>query len=227
MSRTNYKYTCEFCGKNFVRESAYTKHRCEQMERHENLKTLVGQAALGYYKKWFDLKRRRLRNPEGFLQSIHYKPIMKFAEFANRVRLPEPETFIRFVVDKNYGPNVWCHEQVYREYLEYLDRQGDPRTQAAATIKTILRFAEEHDCSFEEFFDRVTTPELVSMIYGRRLSPWLLLHSPKFNRYLQKSEPYEKSLITNVIRPSYWTSRFQKDPSSANYMNAIVKRLKL
>lgn len=227
MAKTNFNYTCEFCGKNFVRESAYAKHRCEAMERHENMRTLVGQAALMYYKTWFRFKKRRLRNDMGFLKSQYYKPFMKFAEFARKVHLPEPDTFIKRMVDKNYAPAVWHYSQVYTEYLEFLDQKGDPYSRAADSIKTIRNFAEDADIPFEAFFEKVTTPEMVHMIYSRRLSPWVLLHSPKFKAYLQKVSPSDRTLIQGVIRPAFWAKRFKGHPEACNYMNSIVRRLKL
>ena len=49
---SKYKFTCKFCGKNFVHEGWYLKHRCKEMARDEAIRTPEGQAAWEFYKLW-------------------------------------------------------------------------------------------------------------------------------------------------------------------------------
>ena len=198
------------------------------MRRDAQIRTQEGQAAWQFYQLWLKKNRRSTRGIHSFVGSRYYKAFNKFAEFVKKLSLPEPDTFIWFVVDKKYEPTLWTDRRVYQEYLEFLDRQGDYLSRAACTIKTIKKIASEVGCEFAEVFDHITAPELIHKINSRELSPWLLLASPKFiNFYKTEISPTDRVRIEGIIRIPYWKERFAKYPDAHKDMKSMVKRLNL
>jgi hypothetical protein len=225
---TDYKYKCQFCGKHFVHEGWYLKHQCEQMKRDQDMRTPQGQAAWRFYQLWLTKNRKKARNVDTFMTSRFYNAFIKFTEFVHRTGLPEPDTFIGFMVRKNYDPFMWTDSRIYRAYLEYLDRQGDPWNRIETTIKTIKRYTNSVDCKPSEIFDFISSSELVHKIYSRELSPWFLLTSQRFmNYYRTKLNHDEKLRVDTVIRPKFWRERFDKNPNIVKDVQNIVKRLNL
>ncbi len=225
---TKYKYKCSFCGKSYVKEQYYLKHRCKEMQRHEEFKTPIGQAAWRFYQRWLALNKRKIITAEGFLESHFYTAFVKYARFVKEMRLPDPDRFIWLMVNKKYSPNVWTEDTVYRSYLEFLDLQGDPMDRAADTIKSMKRLAGDKECEIAQIFDNMTAPELYHHLYTRELSPWLLFHSGRFwHFYKTKTNTADRAMIDTLIRLDFWKSQFAKHPKVHNDLKNMVKRLNL
>ena len=198
------------------------------MIRAEEFESSVGQAAWEFFKHWFNKQNRRVRSKDSFLTSRYYTSFMKFAKFVKDTNMPEPDRFVEWMIDKNYDPKMWTRDEVYRSYLEHLDRAGDPYIRAATTIKTIQRLMDEEHCQFHEIFEHITPQVVIHYLYSRQLSPWLLLHSPKFwGYYKNKLSNADRTIIDVLIRASFWKERFNKETEAAEAMKAMVKRLKL
>ncbi len=225
---SKYKFTCEFCGKHFVHEGWYLKHECEEMRRAEQIETHIGQAAWAFFKMWLTKQRRKPHGIDTFLKSRFYNAFIKFAEFVQKTNLPDHETFVKFVILKKYDPHMWTNSAVYKGYLEFLDRQGDPIYRAESTIKFIQKYTHEVGCDFDQVFEHITTPVLVHKIYSREISPWLILHSPKFwNFYKNRASFIDRIQIDGVMRVNFWRDRFKTHPKSVNDIKDMVKRLNL
>ena len=226
--KKNYKFTCEFCGKHFVREHNYLKHMCKEMKRYDEVEhTVIGQAAWTFYKQWMNKNGRQARNLDAFVTSSFYNAFIKFAKFVKETKVPDPDQYMWFMMDKKYRPIVWTEDVPYREYLEFVDLQGDPYDRAAYTIKALQRISKEQGCNLRDVFDHMTAPEMVHRIYIRELSPWFLLNSVKFLALLKRSDRAEQQMLDNVIRPGFWRDRFQKNPDAHKDLKIIVKRLNL
>lgn len=203
-------------------------HRCEQMRRHEEFQTPIGQAAWIYYGKWLKIKKRQVPRAEAFLQSKFYKPLIRFAKFVKRVGLPDIDLFIWLMNDKDTPPVLWTNDDVYAMYLEFLDRTADPYKRAQTTVDTLFQIAEAADCDVSETFDVLTGPELIQLLRERRLSPWMILFSKKFKEFLtQRASPEEVTIIQTIIRPAHWKERFTKAPEVVAKMQEYVSALNL
>lgn len=222
------RFQCNYCGKQFVHEDRFLAHKCEQMKRHEEFQTPVGQAAWIYYQKWMKAYRRQVPRSDAFLHSKFYKPIIRFANFAKRVNLPDIDSFIWLMKEKDMSPVLWVNDQVYAMYLEFLDRQADPYKRAELTIKTLFDIAEAAECDVSEVFDVITGPEFIQMLRERRLSPWILLRSRKFKEFLtHKVSPEEMTIIQAIVRPQYWKEKFDQRKAIVDTMDLYVKELNL
>jgi len=198
------------------------------MKREEASHTPEGQAAWRFYQQWLSKHRRKPRGMNSFLTSHYYKPFMRFAEFVKTMSLSDPNYFMDFVILKKYDPKMWTDDRVYRAYLEFLDRNGDPLDCTATTIKAIQKYTNEVGCKFGEIFDYISAPELIHKIYYREFSPWLLLHSPKFQKfYITQMNSSDRIRLDGVIRQDFWKERIKKYPNANIDIKNIVKRLNL
>ena len=63
-------FECKICHTNFIRESAFMKHRCKQMIRVDELKTSIGQAAYGLYGKWMKVYNRLVKEINRYMTTL-------------------------------------------------------------------------------------------------------------------------------------------------------------
>lgn len=225
---SDYKYECNFCGAKFKLEDRFMAHRCKQMIRDEEIRTPLGQAAWSYYQRWLKLQRRAVPKLETFLTSRYYATFIKFAKFAKKVGLPDHELFIKRMVELDMTPMLWCHNDVYTDYIQYLDRRADPKKAAQNTINYMFKIAESLDVDVSDIFDHLTPDDIIQMLHRRQLSPWILLHSPKFKKFLiEKSNEEQRIVMTSIINPQYWADQKAKHPKVVAQMKKYVRELNL
>lgn len=225
---TGYKFECKFCGTRFKIETRFMSHRCKAMQRDDQIKTPLGQTAWSYYQKWMKSYRRTIPSIETFLSSKFYTSFIKFAQFAQKVGLPDIDTFIWYMKEKNIPPVIWVNSDIYASYIEFVDKKSDPNKQATRTIEYLFRLAEEYQVDVSEIFDYLVPNDVILMLHRRQLSPWILLHSQKFKEFLvNKTTDQEKIALEAIIRPSYWADKKAKHPEIVVQMKKYVNELDL
>jgi hypothetical protein len=220
-------FECSFCGASFVHETRYLKHKCEKMQRHEDIKSTIGQSAYMLYQIWFTTKKKTAPSIESFINSRYYKPFVRFAEFVKRVRLPEPELYIKLMNENGVSPSMWTMNEMYGQFLEFLDRKLSPKKQAGITIRTMEKVADAAECEIYQIFDVLTGSDIIQLIRERKLSPWVLLRSRKFMVKVELMSKEEQQIIESLIRVDYWKQKFQNRQPEKAYMDKLVKELDL
>jgi len=215
-------YECKFCLKNFVREGSFMKHRCAEMKRAEDIGTTSGQAAYAAYASWMRAMNRKVPPIETFSTSRYFNTMVKFVEWCWKVKLPSMENFIKLMVSRNLSPMLWCRDECYSLYLEWIDRTSDPLDQAAITIDTLYKMADAAEMTVGDVFGLITHREVMQLIRQRLLSPWLLLCSRRFKTFLTALEPLDKDELMSLINYSYWAEKFDANPKIVEQMKLLA-----
>jgi hypothetical protein len=221
------RYQCQYCGQVYQREDPYLAHRCQEMIRADEIQTPLGQAAWSFYQKWLKGQRKVCPDITTFMTSRFYRTFMTFAEFTRKVGMPDVDTYIWLMNRLDMTPMLWCRNETYVNYIEFLDRQASPMDRAKTTIDTLFRIAEAAEVDVEEVFNILTTGELIGLLQQRRLSPWLLLKCPKFWQKVQQCSQEEIQIIESIIRPDYWRKKFSTMPEMNEKMKAMAVELNL
>jgi len=222
------RYHCEHCGHRFVHENRYLKHQCKQMKRKEAFQQPTGQAAWIFYQKWMKAYNKMAHNANAFLHSQYYNSFIRFAEFIKQVRMPDPNIFIALMKDRDISPTIWTNDQVYALYLEHMDKKIDPLKHAEITINTLFDAADLNDVEIEDVLDTLSPHDIIQMLRERRISPWILLNSPKFTKFFkEKTSAEDRIIMESIIRPAYWSDKFAKHPKIVQQMKVYVHELKL
>lgn len=222
------RYQCKHCGTRFTHENRFIKHHCKQMQREQMFQQPIGQAAWIFYQKWMRAYKKMAHNANAFLHSKYYNSFIRFAEFVKQVKIPDPDLFISIMRDHDISPTIWTNDQVYALYLEHMDKKIPPLRHAEITINTLFDLAENYEVDVSEVFDELPSHEIIQMIRARRVSPWILLHSPRFSKFFRERATVEERIIMeSIIRPPYWKEKFQKYPDIVDQMKVYVRELKL
>lgn len=221
-------YECHFCGKRFKFENRFIKHKCKAMVREENLRTPIGQAAWQFYQDWMRIQRKRVPNEKTFLKSNYYESFNRFAAHVKKLDLPNPQTFMKLMVDRDFSPYMWTRDETYVIYMEHLDRTAPPHEHAQITVDTILKLSEILECDPGDIFSELNVNEVIELIKERKLSPWILLNSMKFMLFFRdRTNPEQKIVLESLVRYHYWSAQFVKKPQAQKMMKDIVKEMNL
>ena len=222
------RYTCKYCRHIFVQERRYLVHECKQMKKEAELKTPSGQSAWHYYQLWFRQQKKMPPPASTFLTSNYFRTFINFVKFTQKVSLPRPDKFIWLMVHKKYMPTIWTNDQIYVEYIEYLDRQLAPMEQTKISIETLLTYAEQKHVDVSHVFDVLSPNDLIQMVRVRTMSPWLLLQSDKFKAFFKNTmSPEQKIILGALIQPSYWEHKMAKCPEEIKDIKKCVDGLNI
>lgn len=225
----DYLYECDYCHTKFKSEKRYMKHHCKEMQREEDFRSLNGQAALLFYKKWMKTKHRTSAvSIDAFKHSQYFYAFIRFVEFAKRTHLPDKDSYIELMVRQNIEPIYWTNDVAYAKYLEHITRVLSAERLIEITVQTIFDIADAGEVKVSEIFDILTPNDVIQLLQQRRISPWILLNSKKFMVFFRdKTNSEERVIMENLINPDYWSSRFQSNPEDWKLAKDSVAALEL
>ena len=215
-------FECKYCSAKFVRESAYVKHKCKEMDRYERARTPRGFAAYQIYCKWMRAKRRVPMDQDLFHTSPHFNALYDFSEFAVKAGVAV-DAYIEVVSRIDLNPTHWTRNETYALYLEHIERTQDPNEWMQNTMRLLMKYADALECDTAEVIRLLEPNELMELVRKRQLSPWILLHSMVFKRWLLRQPQDDQQRIQELIRPVYWKVRFDRDPKSVHMAMRYVK----
>lgn len=223
------RFKCPFCDNRYVQEAAFMKHRCKQMVRADEFKTIEGQQAWLCYEGWMYQSRRFKPDVETFLVSSQYVHFMKFAKFCRRVQVADIPSYITIMIkERNVPPSMWTLPEAHALYLNKLDRLITPMQMVSLSVDTLFDLAVEYGIDVSDVFDVISPNELILLIQRRKLSPWVLLKSPKFaNFYTNHTSTEEQIILKTVIKFDFWYEKFSKHKTEVEQIKEIVAELNL
>lgn len=229
MTKSPEGYTCDFCGNVIKREANFFKHRCKEMIRDEELRSVRGQTAFRFYSYWLSKKKRGKYNIKTFGQSKYFSIFYKFVDWAKKVKLPDRELYIRFTILKDYPPSMWMENAVYVQFLDWIDNKWSADDHFRQTFNTLKAISNAADCELGQALEQLHPNEVLVYVRARKLSPWVLLKMSSFKRMFKGLNPEQRLIFEQTIRPIHW-GKILQDPSKAEDNEIItlaVKQVKL
>lgn len=218
------KWNCEFCSHDFASERTFMKHRCRERERIDELRGPIGQAAYAYYSDWMKLNRRSVPPMETFASSILYNAFIKFASHVKRVNMPNPDGFVKAMVENgNVQPVLWCRDNVYAMYLQGYDKVVSPTQQFLNSVDVVMEYAKEYDCEPKAVFEQVGIAKILDLVQKRKLSPWFLVSSGAFRSYMKSRPEMEASRLESGVQVGAMVMRIQQSPENVALFTEFSK----
>lgn len=207
-------YWCQYCGKPFILEHHYLNHRCKQMKIEDYMQTVDGQASYMYYCDWLKIQGRMPpRRVEAFTTSKFYTSFVKFTEWSKKIKLPDPNRYMKLMCEKNAPPSIWTSTDMYLMYMDYLDNKVGPIDQAKRSIDTLIKISNGANIEISDIFQRMPINDVILLLQTRRISPWLLLCSSKFKSIYRTMTTDQHIIFENLINPSRWAEFMKKHQS--------------
>lgn len=227
MGNTKTVFECMTCHKHYVKEKAFLEHKCPIKAKTEQLRSPLGQAAYMFYAKWMHASKRSIPEQSTFLNSKFYESFIRFAKFNKALQLPSVDLYIKVMQQKNITPELWTDDRAYGIYLEHMEFHIDPKLSIIMTSETLAKFSKEYECEISDVFERVSKNEIIQSIRERKLSPWILLRSTKFMKFVGSCSPEQLTIIETLIDSSFWKKKFKADPKTTKFVNLCVEELGL
>ena len=218
-------YRCQYCGKEFRKESTLTAHLCEPKRRaqqqHEPGVKLGMTAYLRFYEK--TQGSAKFKTYADFSTSPYYNAFVKFGRYMTNIRAINTQKFIDWVIDSNKKLDYWCRDTVYQEYLFEHLRTEATQDALERSIKTMEAWAEDKESVFNHYFCYVNSNILVKDITTGRISSWRIYNCTSGQEALNKLNTEQIEMIFPYIDPDFWKRKFMDYFADTEWVKHILK----
>ena len=219
-------FVCEYCKKEFVRETSIEVHMCEPKRRRQ-AKDEPG-VRLGFlaYIKFYEQAQgsAKLKTYDDFCDSSYYLAFVKFGRYCVNTKVINPAQFMNWLLKNQKKIDRWCSDQLYTEYLLWYLTIEAVNDALARAIEYSIDWAEKsahpaHDCV------RYGNANAVCYaITAGRISPWVIYNSESGVEFLNSSSSEQIAMIWPYIDSDVWQKKFSDYLADQEYAKDILKK---
>ena len=219
-------YTCQYCRKDFIKESSLTVHSCEPRRRRQEQNEPSVRLGFNAYLKFYELTQgsAKLKPFADFADSPYYRAFVKFGRYCVDIRAINPEQFVRWVLKQNKKLDHWARDRVYTEYVTDYLRVENVNDALARAIEFGIDWSEQtgnppHDC-----LRYGNGNAMVYAVTTGRISPWIIYNSESGQKFLSELDATQIAMIWPYIDSDFWMKKFRDYTADQEYVKEILKK---
>lgn len=216
-------WKCEYCQADFKSETMFMRHRCTQMERAQDIRSVDGQAAYQYYCEWFRTLKRKAPPIETFIHSRNYNAFKNLVEFFCKINIASSSNYIKFMASNDISPVLWCRDQSYSMYLVYVEKDQSPSESVKVTVEFVKAQANIAEISAGEFISVMTLDDIAVLSQRRLLSPYFLIFSSEFRKILTAASNDERNTFVKRVPLGHYATKLAADELLTSTIRTMVQ----
>ena len=220
------KYTCQYCKKDFIKESSLAVHSCEPRRRRMEKDEAGVRLGFNAYLKFYELTQgsAKLKTYDDFCESPYYKAFVKFGRYCVDIKAVNPARFVEWVLKQNKKIDHWCRDSIYTEYLiDYLQVENVNDALARA-IEFSIDWAEKSGSPAEDFMRYGNTNSTIYAITTGRISPWVLYNCDSGQKFLNELDQTQIAMIWPYIDSETWMKKFNDYLADQEYVREMLRK---
>lgn len=219
-------YRCEFCQREFQRETSIAVHMCEQkrrrFERDEPGVRIGFQAYLRFYET--QQGTARLKTHDDFCESAYYRAFVKFGRYCVATQVINPSRFMDWLLKNQKKIDNWCSDNLYTEYLQwYLPAEAVDDALARA-MEYSMTWSETNGHPANHCLRYGNTNKICYEITTGRISPWVIYNSESGQKFLSECSSEQLAMIWPYINSDVWQKKFHDYTADQAYVTDILKK---
>jgi hypothetical protein len=220
------KYTCQYCKKDFIKESSLAVHSCEPRRLRQQQDEPGVRLGFYSYIKFYELTQgsARLKTYDDFCDSPYYRAFVKFGRYCVDVKAINPEQFTKWVLKQNKKIDHWCRDTVYTEYLiDYL-RVENINDALARAMEFGIDWSEQSGHPAEDCLRYGNTNAMVYAVTAGRISPWILYNCESGQKFLSELDATQIAMVWSYIDSEVWMKKFADYVADQEYVREILAK---
>jgi hypothetical protein len=219
-------YTCQYCKKDFIKESSLAVHLCEPRRRRMEKDEAGVRIAFMAYLKFYELTQgsARLKTHDDFCESAYYKAFVKFGRYCVSVRAINSARFVEWLLKNNKKIDHWVRDSMYTEYLiEYLKIENVNDALARAMEFGIV-WSEESGNPAEDCLRYGNTNAMVYAVTTGRISPWIVYNCESGQKFLSELDTTQIAMVWPYIDTEVWMKKFSDYVADQEYVREMLTK---
>lgn len=219
-------YICQYCRKDFLKESSLAVHSCEPRRRRMEKDEAGVRLGLQAYLKFYELTQgsAKLKTFDDFADSPYYRAFVKFGRHCVAIRAINPARFVEWVLKQNKKLDHWAKDSVYTEYLmDYLKVEAVSDALARA-IEFSIDWGEESGHPSHDCLRYGNSNSMTYAVSTGRISPWVIYNCNSGQQFLSELNPEQIAIIWPYIDSDTWQKKFKDYPADQEYAKEILQK---
>lgn len=218
------EHKCEFCKKDFARESTLLAHACEKKKRWLNKDEKYVRMGFMAYKKFYDISYRGAKTVDylAFMNSSHYTSFVKFGRYLLDIQVINAEAFIEFLLKANIPMKNWERDIVYEQYVRELNKRESAETAFERNVLLMQQWEMDTGEPWYDFFRKINANVAVQYIRSGRLSPWVLYTASSAPDLFERFNEEQFRLIEQYVDPRFWKRKLDEQPDDVRFIRDLL-----
>lgn len=217
-------FVCEYCKKEFARETSIAVHMCEPKRRRMQQDEAGVRLGFQAYIKFYETMQGSAKNKtyDDFCESAYYKAFVKFGRYCVNTHVINPPQFMNWLLKNNKKIDRWCSDQIYTEYLtqHLLVEAVDDALKRA--IEHSIRWEETTGHSAKDMLRYGNANALCYDITAGRISPWVIYNSASGVEFLGNLSTEQVAIVWPYINSDAWHKKFSNYPADQEFVKDIL-----
>ena len=219
-------YQCQYCKKDFQRESSLAVHLCEAKRRRQEQNERGVQLGLQAYLRFYETTQgsAKLKTFDDFAESPYYRAFVKFGRYCVNIRAINPARFIDWVLKQNKKIDHWCRDSIYTEYLiDYLRVEAVSDALARA-IEFGIEWGEQKESPPHDCLRYGNTNAMCAAVAAGRVSPWVIFNCDSGQKFLSELNAEQVAMIWPYIDADTWQRKFKDYPADQEWAREMLTK---
>ena len=223
----NRPYICEWCQRNFTRETTLVSHTCEPRRRWEVQHTAPVKLGFASYQMFYEhtsppSTQRHQKSYNEFSSSKYYTSFVKFGHWLIEQRVLEIERFVLHLLKSKITFTRWCDRELYQAFITDTLTSETPESGLARSLKQITQWSEETGHDWQRFWLEVNSNIAVGWIVEGRISPWMLYNCDTAVSFLERLNSEQLDMIQKIAPARKWKTRLIKNRMQADMIKQTL-----
>ena len=206
------KHSCEFCEREFIRETTMLRHMCETKRRY-NDKDKHGNR-IGF-QAWYQFytKHAKKKNKEytDFIKSAYYSAFVKFGNYCVDAQVMNVSRYVDYLLKEKISIDSWNRDSSYTKFVIHYIKNEDPLDAIARSIETTIELAKQDKIQTKDVLRYGNKNKICFEITKGKISPWMLYQSESGVRFLENLDVTQQKMILEYINPEQWAIKFKRE----------------
>ena len=219
-------YICQYCKKDFMKESSLAVHSCEPRRRRVERDEAGVRLGFQSYIKFYELTQgsAKLKTFDDFADSPYYKAFVKFGRHCVAIRAINPARFVEWVLKQNKKLDYWCKDTVYTEYLMDYLRVENVSDALARALEFGIDWADTSGHPAEDCLRYGNSNTMTYAVSVGRISPWIIYNCESGQKFLSELDPTQIAMVWPYIDADVWQRKFKDYPADQEYAKDILTK---
>jgi hypothetical protein len=217
---------CQYCKKDFVKETSLAVHLCEPKRRRQERSERGVELGFQAYIRFYEMTQgsAKLKTFDDFADSPYYRAFVKFGRYCVSTRTINPKQFLEWLLKNNKKIDRWASDQLYTEYLiQYLPLENVSDALARA-VEFGMDWAEKHSAQPQDCLRYGSSFAMCNAVTTGRISPWVIYNCESGQRFLNELTADQVSMVWPYIDSDVWQKKFRDYPADQEYAKAILEQ---
>lgn len=217
-------FRCDFCNREFRKESSLLVHLCEQKRRHRERDEVGVRMGLAAYLRFYEITQgsSRLRTWQDFCSSSYYRAFVRFGRHCQEIKAVNVAAFTDWLIHSNTKLDHWCRDSVYVTYLLQHVRTENVADALIRAIECAQDWSERAHGAAHDYLRYGNDNLICHDIQRARVTGWIVYNCQSGQQFLDRINPDQIAMIWDWIDTDIWQRRFRDYAADAEYARAIL-----